>query len=139
MTMAQKLAGRCACGTIRYTPEADPIVMVNCHCRDCQRNTGTAYAAIMVVPAASANLTGEPRYFRTIGEAGKWVDRGFCPNCGSPVTLKLERFPDAVGFHAASLDDPKQYAPAMDIFTASAQPWDSMASQTQKMPKGFAD
>jgi hypothetical protein len=136
--MGQKIAGGCACGAIRYTTETDPIVMVNCHCRDCQRTTGSGYAAVMVLPAQAVTLTGEPRYFRTVGDAGKWVDRGFCPVCGSPVTLKLERFPDAIGIQAASLDEPKQFAPAMDLFTVSAQPWDHMASETQKKPKGFA-
>ena len=100
--MGQKITGCCACGAIRYEAEADPIVMVNCHCRDCQRAVGTAYAAVMVVPAAAVKLRGEPRYFRTVGEAGKWVDRGFCTTCGSPVTAKLERFPDAIGVQAAS-------------------------------------
>jgi hypothetical protein len=136
--MGQKITGGCACGAIRYETDADPIVMVNCHCRDCQRTTGSAYAAVMVVPAAAVSLTGEPRYFRTVGESGKWVDRGFCPVCGSPVAMKLERFPDALAFQAASLDDPKQFTPAMDLFTASAQPWDHMQPETQKMPKGFA-
>jgi hypothetical protein len=136
--MGQKITGGCACGAIRYASDADPIVMVNCHCRDCQRTTGSAYAAVMVVPAAAVTLTGKPRYFRTVGEAGKWVERGFCPGCGSPVTLKLERFPDALAFQAASLDDPTQFAPVMDIFTTSAQPWDRMQAETQKRPKGMA-
>ena len=137
--MAQKIAGGCACGAIRYAAETDPIVMVNCHCRDCQHNTGSGYAAIMVLPAAAVKLSGEPRYFRTTGDAGKWIDRGFCPSCGSPVVMKLERFPDAIGIHAASLDEPKQYAPAMDIFTGSAQPWDAMSASIDKRPRGFAD
>jgi hypothetical protein len=137
--MAEKKAGGCACGAIRYETQADPIVMVNCHCRDCQRAVGTAYAAVMVVPAASVTLRGEPRYYRTVGAAGNWVERGFCPNCGSPVTVKLERFPDALGLQAASLDDPTQYKPAMDLFTDSAQPWDAMREDTQKMPRGFAN
>lgn len=136
--MGQKLSGGCACGAIRYETEVDPIVMVNCHCRDCQRAVGTAYAAVMVVPAVSVVLRGEPRYFKTVGEAGKWVQRGFCKACGSPVVVKLERFPDAIGFQAGSLDDPKRFNPAMDIFTSSAQPWDQMQSDTQKLPKGFS-
>ena len=136
--MAQKIAGGCACGAIRYQTEADPIVMVNCHCRDCQHAVGTAYAAVMVVPAAAVTLRGEPRYFRTVGESGKAVERGFCQICGSPVTVKLERFPDAIGILAGSLDDPKLYKPGMELFTTSAQPWDLMQPDTQKMPKGFS-
>ena len=136
--MAKKIAGGCACGAIRYQTEADPIVMVNCHCRDCQHAVGTAYAAVMVMPAAAVTLRGEPRYFRTVGESGKAVERGFCQICGSPVTVKLERFPDAIGILAGSLDDPKLYKPGMELFTTSAQPWDLMQPDTQKMPKGFS-
>jgi hypothetical protein len=136
--MGQKIAGGCACGAIRDETEADPIVMVNCHCRDCQRATGSAFAAVMVVPAAAVMLTGEPRYFKTIGNSGKAVERGFCAICGSPVTLKLERFPDALAFQAPTLDDPTQYKPGTDLFTASAQPWDRMSPATEKRPRGFA-
>ena len=112
--------------------------MVNCHCRDCQRSAGSAYAAIMVMPKASVHMRGEPRYYRTVGDAGMAVERGFCPVCGSPVTAKLERIADVIGLTAASLDDPSLYKPAMDIFTASAQPWAPMHPDTQKLPRGMS-
>jgi hypothetical protein len=135
--MAQQISGGCACGAIRYEINADPVVMVNCHCRDCQRTAGSGYAAIMVVPKAAVQLRGEPRFYRTIGDAGKAVERGFCPTCGSPVVLTLERMPDVFGLTAASLDNPAQYKPAMDIFTTSAHAWDHMAPDTKKMPHGM--
>jgi len=47
--MAQKLSGGCACGAIHYECSADPLRMLNCHCRDCQQASGSAYAAIVVV------------------------------------------------------------------------------------------
>ena len=134
-----KITGGCACGAIRYETDAEPVVMLNCHCRDCQRSVGTAYAAVMVVPAPALRLTGGPRYFRTVGDAGKAVERGFCANCGSPVTVKLARLPDIIGLHAASLDDPKHFKPAMDIFTDSAHPWDQMRADTEKKPRGMFD
>jgi hypothetical protein len=80
----------------------------------------------MVVPKAAAQLRGEPRYHKITGGIGNAVERGFCPNSRSPVLLKLERLPDVLGFQAGSLDDPSRLRPAMDIFTASAQPWDHM-------------
>ncbi len=134
--MAQ-ISGGCACGAIRYEANADPIVMVNCHCRDCQRFAGSGYAAIVVMPKAAVQLRGEPRFYRTVGDAGKAVDRGFCPTCGSPVVTKLERVPDLLGLTAASLDDPSQYKPTMDIFTASAHAWDHMDPDIEKKPRGM--
>ena len=135
--MAQKISGGCACGAIRYEVSADPVAMLNCHCRDCQRGTGSAYAAVMVVPAAAVRMQGEPRYHRQVGDAGKAVERGFCAMCGSPVAVRLERMPDILGLQAASLDDPSQYKPAMDIFTSSAQPWDHMLPHTKKLTQGM--
>ena len=135
--MGQKLSGGCACGAIRYETEADPVVMLNCHCRDCQRATGSGYAAIMVVPKADVRVSGEPRYHRIVGKAGKAVERGFCPNCGSQVLAKLERMPDVLGLQAGSLDDPVRYRPSMDLFTASAQPWDHLGPDTRKFEQGM--
>jgi hypothetical protein len=132
-----RISGGCACGAVRYEANADPVVMVNCHCRDCQRSAGGGYAAIMIFPEAAVQLHGEPRYYRTIGDAGKAVDRGFCPTCGSPVVDRLERFPELVGFTAASLDDPSQYKPTLDIFTTSAHAWDPMDPNTTKKPRGM--
>ena len=135
--MENKLSGGCACRAIRYETEADPIVMVNCHCRDCQRAVGTAYGAYMFFPYAAVRLQGEPRYYKTTGNAGRIVERGFCVNCGSPVAVKLERMPDEIGILAASLDDPSCYKPALDLFTDSAWPWDTMRPDTQKLPQGL--
>ena len=69
--MAQKISGGCACGAIHYECNADPVVMLNCHCRDCQRASGSAYAAVVVVPKNAVQMRGEPRYYKVVGKAGK--------------------------------------------------------------------
>jgi hypothetical protein len=133
--MAERLSGGCACGAVRYEVEAEPIVMLNCHCRDCQRASGSAYAAIVVVPKSAVRLEGELRFHKVLGDNGKAVERGFCPACGSPIGTKLEKIPDILGLQAGSLDDPSRHRPTMDIFTASAQPWDHMSPETRKVPQ----
>ena len=136
--MSQTIAGGCACGAIRYETDATPVVMLNCHCRDCQRASGSGYAAHLVVPKATVRVQGEPRYYKTVGDAGRAVERGFCVVCGSPVMSKLERMPDILALRAASLNDPSLYKPAMDTFTDSAWHWDAMTVNSQKLPKGIA-
>jgi len=136
--MADTLSGGCACGAVRYETEADPVVMLNCHCRDCQRAGGGGYGAFVIVPQAALRLQGEPRYYKTVGDAGRAVERGFCATCGSPVTAKLERLPEVIGLLAAGLDDPSRFKPAMDLFTQSAWPWDHMHPATQKLPRGLS-
>jgi hypothetical protein len=80
---------------------------LNCHCRDCQRASGSAYAALLDVPIAAFTLTrGTLKYHRVTGESGKTLDRGFCPDCGSPVVIQGQRVASLgrMVLWAASLD-----------------------------------
>jgi hypothetical protein len=56
--MAQNCRGGCACGAIHYERDADPIIMLNCHCRDCQQANGAAYAAIVPPSLLQKGLAG---------------------------------------------------------------------------------
>lgn len=130
--MTKKLSGRCACGAVSYDCQADPIMMFNCHCRDCQRASGSAYAAIVIVQKADVRMHGELRYHKVVGNAGSGIERGFCGACGSQLLLKLDRFPTVLGLQAGNLDDPSIYRPTEDVFTSSAQPWDCMDPAIEK-------
>ncbi len=134
--MAGEITGRCLCGAVTYVAKAEPLMMLNCHCRDCQRASGSAYAAVVVVPIDSVQIEGELQYHRWIGGEGNVVERGFCPTCGGRVANKLGRIPNILGLMAGSLDDPSLFKPTMEIFTASAHPWDHMARDTQKFAQG---
>jgi len=136
--MAQTISGGCSCKGVRYEAGAEPVLMLNCHCLDCQRAGGSAYAPVMVLPKSSVRLSGEVRFYRIVGNAGHAVERGFCPNCGCQVVVRLERLPDVLGVQAGSLDDPSRYKPAMDIFTDCAQPWDNLLPDTKKVAQGLS-
>ncbi|MCE2487291.1 MAG: GFA family protein [Desulfurellaceae bacterium] len=134
--MPAPFSGGCLCGAIRYESRAEPLFSINCHCRDCQRTTGTAYAPVLAVPRDALSTTqGEPTYYTSQSDSGETVSRGFCPECGSGIFSKLSANPDIVGLKAASLDDPSWFRPAMDIYTDSAQPWDVMNPDLPKVPK----
>ena len=140
--MSTLFTGGCACGAIRYACTAEPLLSLNCHCRDCQQASGTAFAAIMRVPAAAFTVTkGAPRFYMVTGDSGNTVSRGFCSECGSPLFSRLSGMSDVVGVRVGSLDDPRPYHATMDIFVVSAQPWDNMDPELPKFPsypKGVA-
>jgi hypothetical protein len=124
---ASMFAGGCACGAIRYECDAPQLFALNCHCRDCQRETGSAFAAILGVSAASFRITrGSPGHFEVVAESGSRTRRAFCRACGSPMFGFPGSRPDLVTIRAGSLDDPSVFRPERDIFTDSAQPWDCM-------------
>jgi len=124
--MEVPFSGGCACGTIRYECTAEPIMALNCHCRDCQRATGTAYASGIFVPGPALRITkGDPRYYATTADSGNLASRGFCPDCGSPLLARSSGHSMIVIF-ASSLDDPSWHRPTMDVWVSKAQPWDHM-------------
>lgn len=120
-------SGGCACGAVRYECSAEPLLSFNCHCLDCQRASGSAFASVLMVPKDAFTITrGTLKYHRVTGDSGNPVDRGFCPECGSPVFITEPKNPQFIEIQAASLDDPSWVRPEIDIFTARAQPWDHM-------------
>src|SRR5436305_8974253 len=97
------LSGGCACSWIRYESEEGSIVDLICHCRDCQRASGSAYAAMSVVPTDKLTFTREPKYHGVKGDSGATMQRGFCPECGSPVAARKQEAPITTFLQVASL------------------------------------
>ncbi|MFN0113741.1 MAG: GFA family protein [Paracoccaceae bacterium] len=101
-------AGGCLCGRVRFELSQAPIRVTVCHCRFCQKATGSAY---MVEPIferdALSVLTGAPSVYDHVSAgSGKLVHVHFCRDCGTKLWLTFERFPDAVGVYAGTFDDP---------------------------------
>ena len=130
--MADFATGGCLCGAVRYRCAAPPLMTGTCHCRDCQRATGAAFATLMIFRKESVAFEGdEPvrRAFR--GDSGKQVLRSHCGVCGSPVLAEYAVTPDFAVIMAGTLDDPALVRPEWAIYTASKQPWVAL-------PEGFA-
>lgn len=100
--------GGCLCGNIRFATLAMPLGVTVCHCRFCQKATGSAY---MVEPIFDSGdfvvLSGAPRTFDVVSAgSGKVVHVHFCADCGTKLWLSFQRFPDSVGVYAGTFDDP---------------------------------
>lgn len=127
-----ELVGGCLCGKIRYASTAAPVMTAICHCKNCQKQAGSAFSIIVGVPKSALSVTGAMKTFNDSGSSGKPVHRNFCPDCGSPITTDVEAMPDLVFIKAGTLDDTSTLAPTMEIFCSSAQPWTTRGVQTQK-------
>ena len=134
--MSAPFFGGCACGAIRYSAEGEPLFSMNCHCRDCQRETGSAYTPVLGVPGATFKvIQGTPKYFDLTADSGHTTRRCFCGDCGSPLFGRPGVGGDIVTIRVGSLDDPSVFRPTLDIYTSSAQPWDCMNPTLPKSPK----
>ncbi|HEY1121507.1 MAG TPA: GFA family protein [Haloferula sp.] len=135
-TPTSPFSGGCACGAIRYESNAEPVVMLHCHCRDCQRASGGPFSAFVIVPAEAFKLTkGTPRFHASPSEAGGMTRRGFCEECGSPVAVKPDAVPQFVAIRTASLDDPSWFKAQIDVWTCDATPGDFMDPALPKFDK----
>ncbi|HJU18853.1 MAG TPA: GFA family protein [Stellaceae bacterium] len=133
--MSTPMTGGCLCGAVRYESSGEPVFALLCHCRDCQRQSGSAYNAALRVPAAGFRVTrGAPKLYVKTADSGNTVTRAFCPECGSPLFLRVSARPDLVGIRVGTLDDPSGFRPEADIFVKSAQPWDHMNPELPKYP-----
>jgi len=120
--MTTTATGQCLCGAVKYEVEIPEKSIYEglCHCRDCQRYTGTAFASSMMVSKAGMKLTGELKFYGKETERGTVMERGFCPQCGSNVLCRSDAWPDLYVLAAGTLDDPSVYKPKINIFTRSA-------------------
>jgi hypothetical protein len=128
--------GGCACGAIRYESTTQPMLMLHCHCRDCQRSSGGPFSSFIIVPKdAFSLLQGSLRFHDSPSEAGGKTHRGFCQNCGSPIVVATDSQPQTVAIRTASLDDPSWFKQQMDVWISDAHPWDQMNSAMVKFEK----
>ena len=124
--MDQQQTGRCQCGEITNSLKKDRVISGHhCHCKDCQRTTGSGKATILFIAKKYVDLNGELKYFESKGSSGSHVRRGFCPNCGSGVLSYSKELPRILFVKAGTLDDSTWVKIDSNFFTKSANAWDS--------------
>ncbi len=124
--MKLPITGGCLCGAVRYTLKSLPNGSGFCHCRTCQRATGSGYFPFLFVVDADLEITGKITEYVSVGSSGKQIKRGFCGNCGTTLFGKLELFPEHRTVSASSLDNPADFNPQASMWIQDKQPWDTL-------------
>lgn len=117
--------GGCDCGAARYRMTSAPLFVHCCHCRWCQRETGSAFALNAMIEADRVTLlNAEPEIVNTPSASGKGQKIARCPACRIALWSHYAGAGDAVRFvRVGTLDEPDRLPPDIHIFTASKQPW----------------
>ena len=117
--------GGCTCRAVRYRLTGVPLFVHCCHCRWCQRETGTAFALNAMIETVNVELLdGEPDTVSTPSNSGKGQKIVRCPRCRVARGSHYAGAGEAVAFvRVGTLDDPDAFPPDVHIFTASKQPW----------------
>jgi hypothetical protein len=121
-----KREGGCACGRVRYKLTAEPLIVHACHCRDCQRLSGGAFALNLWIErsAVESEEAAQLRSVKVPAGSGKPQEIFRCPDCGTALWSKYHAAPgDTVLLRAGTLDNPDTVTPDVHIFTRSKLPW----------------
>jgi hypothetical protein len=122
--MSNTLEGGCGCGAVRYRLKDEPIFVNNCHCRLCQRQTGTGSAVNAFIEMDRLELlSGElsEHEFKTGSGATQIVIR--CARCGTPVWSHYRLGRKAAAVRVGTLDDPSAAKPDAAIYVADRPEW----------------
>ncbi len=136
------ITGGCLCGAVRYQAAGNPLWAVLCHCRDCQRLSGTGHVPVMGMSKSSFTASGETRSYTVRGTSGGRATRHFCPTCGSLLFGTTEVAPDAVSIYVGTLDEPSVFQPEAVLFKRDRHGWDVVAgalAEFETMPPAAAD
>lgn len=117
--------GGCTCRAVRYAMRGKPLIVHCCHCRWCQRETGTAFALNAVIEADRVTLLeGSPEMVLTPSASGKGQKIARCPQCRIALWSNYSGAGEALRFvRVGTLDDPDACPPDIHIYTESRQPW----------------
>lgn len=126
-TADHKKEGGCICGQVRYQLVAEPMIVHGCHCRGCQKNSGTAFAINALYESDRvALISGEVETISVPTPSGTGQDITRCAQCKVAVWSNYDMggLRNHIRFvRVGTLENPDQLPPDVHIYTASKQPW----------------
>lgn len=133
------LEGGCDCGKLRYRMESLPLIVHACHCRWCQRESGSAFALNAMIEADRVTLLkGEPALVPTPSHSGKGQVFARCPTCSIAVWSNYAGSGPLTRFvRVGTLDTPDALPPDVHIFTTSKQPWVVLPEGARVFPEYY--
>ena len=130
-------SGQCLCGAIKYELKSEPAMTGICHCKNCQRQAGSAFSTLAAVPKADFEMTGNPKLYEDSDTAsGNPVQRYFCDNCGSPIYSAIVSQPDNVFLKTGTLDDTSSWNPQFQVWCDSKQDWVTLEEGVPTVARG---
>jgi hypothetical protein len=128
--------GGCQCGEVRYESVGESLALYVCHCRECQKQSASAFGISLDVPRAGFRITqGTPKYWSRVTDSGKKLKCAFCPTCGSRVWHEPEPATGAVSIKVGSLDEPIDVSNAIHVWVKRKLPDIIISADVKQFPE----
>jgi hypothetical protein len=132
-----EFSGGCLCGAIRYEVKGDVVRTACCHCDDCRRSTGSAFATNIFVNADDlVILQGAPHTYQHTADSGNTMIKEFCADCGSQLFGATSRAPDLKYVKVGSIDDASFVKPEIEFYVSKALSFVHPSDETEHFEKG---
>ena len=131
--------GRCACGDVRFRMTAAPLFVHACHCTECRRLTGSAFALNALIEADRVQpLAGKPEPVAVNGTSGRPQTIFRCPRCRVALWSHYPGAGPQVCFvRIGTLDEPGRLEPDIHIYTSSRLPWLTLPQGARAVPEYY--
>ena len=132
--------GGCACRAVRYRLLSAPLIVHACHCTECRRLTGSAFAVNALIETERLEtLAGEPRAVPVIGTSGKPQAIFRCPDCATALWSHYPGAGPKLAFvRVGTLDRPARLPPDIHIFTSTKLPWLALPEGARAVPEYYS-
>ena len=114
---------RCRCGALQAACTGEPVRVSVCHCFECQRRSGSAFAAQARWPEERVAVSGAFKLWSRTADSGGRCDYRFCPECGSTIVYSNEGWPGVLAIPLGAFADPDFPAPAFSVYEHRKHPW----------------
>ena len=126
--MTTNRTASCRCGQLTATVTGEPARVSVCHCLNCQKRSGSAFAAQARWPRAQVTIGGESKTFVKVADSGNKGTFHFCPNCGSDVYYEIDgkfddKFNDLIAIPIGAFDDPFFLTPEYSVWESRKHRW----------------
>ena len=128
MTDKPFATGHCLCGAVSYTIKAAPVATGQCHCKDCQRASGTGHMSLAFFKVDDVAIKGQTGSFAVKADSGNINTRHFCPKCGSRIYGENSGRPGMIGINVGTVDDNAWFVPQRVVYIKDQPPWDATAT-----------
>lgn len=113
----------CTCGQLNLSAEGEPRRVSVCHCLNCQRRSGSAFAVQARFAVANVVIRGVSKEYALTGDEGDIARFHFCPGCGATVYYRVDALPDEVAVPVGAFADPDFPSPTISNYGERKHCW----------------
>lgn len=128
-------SGKCLCGNVTYNCHTEAKAIINCHCEDCRRATGSVFGTNLFVPEDEVEIFGEVSSYSHTADSGSTMTKRFCTKCGSLLFGNNSAKINVLSIRAGTVNQLDLIKPALNVFMESKIQSTSIDENLKQVPR----